>query len=1405
MATDWYDDESWADIKLATAGTVRELYPSDPEWVRRWTCYAELMDVAVKHIGTLDDLYEELGDTHLRIYQELLDPEQFQMSAASTGQVLLVSLRRVIERLTRDDAGLGDGIVDEKAKAYSQEAIWAWHYALENPGDRKKAARAWYLSTQPQRAKQDSAARVMQDRMWQQGLAKPLDYPANSAPGLRLLTRAFDDELRQYMRIGAGDDADVLDQLLPPGIADRVRKDAADLKEKRSLYSPEEQHILGIDENGYTTLMADALPKLRGCIARKESMLVLGPTSSGKSRIGRIAVCHAITRAHRSNGRAIVLLPTKALVNQAVEEWKEFLKDTPLGKKWRILAGSRDHPQNDEAIARRDFDIAVIIPEKLAGLMAGGMTLDGCDIVIVDELQNLADEERGPRLEMLLTTIRANYRIPLIGLSATLAPQAVEDVRTWLGIDAESVITTRMRPVPLDYIVCDDSRGRILAADGMEDRRELDLRSILRRWQSDEVLGGRLESVKAYRRALALAAMLLRGGGGRDGERTVHSVLCFVGSREDAQKMADVAQAVLDEDPQMPHVDPDANPFKGRFSDLTDEVAKKRYRAFQRYPQTTLRDSVAKSLRTGVGYHSARLDPEMRIEMEEAFRIGLVRLLFATDTLKLGINLPADAVVIASITTPTGRRKSRVLNQITVAQRLGRAGRLGHGLGLRGYGYLVVPEQRPTKSKVEFEEHDLLGLAGLIPATTEAEPELDRALRALIDVDAVFQHYIGNIGDDLLGATLDSRVNERWFATEILHWAVQEGASFTRGEFRQRIDALYQASLSKVTGAPPPNHGNVLDLLEKHALIGTAPSTVPAPAGLIVTGLGRAVSTSGLPFDDAPVVEDMMQSGMDGAGDLTLLWLAAKSHHVRKNTTWISIVADDGAGDPKIEAMQRERFLDLARVFAADPGERVARAESLSNSAFVTWLPDDDLIGEGAEAQRLRRFINGPGPVPEPGEINALLRACALMLWKSGCPFKVIEDALQANLEVTTQGTGSRTIRIHAQDVRTLGENASYLFDAARELTGVRPQGTLFRRFEALGESIEFGVPAALAPLVRLPLRGATHRERVVALVGLLKNNPDMSRFDSLADLVDRYMRRPRTRPSDPVAARRLARITLTDDERAKVREELNAIERRRRKGFRLPREFRNEPLPGKAAYTLEEALQRLRRRDSDNTPRQAVGILRRFGIHATEDPEDGLITLASVLRPELRVRMSVQTNVVTINDLNAVRGYADVILACAGATDGVRAADLSPKGGNPVVIQPGILLEAAARVTQLVGPADTGDSEMVPLPSDFDLPETPDGDGVVDGADDGEAWDPDEDDWEEPDHEFVSGPQAGYELVGHHLIQLLVAAPPILARTELNRLIAGMRVAPPPALRGELESDQAAEPFPHVAGGETP
>ncbi|MEU6484001.1 DEAD/DEAH box helicase [Streptomyces sp. NPDC046887] len=1391
----WFLNPDWADLPLGrgegAAKSARERYAEGADWIRRWSCYAQLMKEAAENWGQDDDVHELLGDVHLRIYQDLISPHLLEPSPGERGRFLLDSvIRPVLTKLydETDDLVFPGG--SKGARAKSREAVSAWFWAIEARRSWKEAARKWQAAI-PGGHTLRQPERTIKERMWAEGLDAPEAFPPLAAPGLRLITERLDDALRPYAREPLSEGTDLLSRLLPASIAEKVGESSRTLAERRAQYPPAVLEKLGIDENGQTDLMAAALPRLLECIATQRSMLLLGPTSSGKSRVGRIAVCHAITRARRRHGRAIVLMPTKALVSQAVEEWEEFLEGT--GYKWRIVPGSRDYPHYDEMLLRGEYEVAVIIPEKLAGLMAGGMTLDGCDLIVVDELQNLADPDRGPRLEMLLTAIRASYQMPILGLSATLTEAAAESVRAWLDIDPDDVVRVTRRPVPLNMIVRDDRRvsERHAEDDRLEERSE-DLGVVLRQWRKDSVLEALLDRAPAYERALAVAVKLLK-----DDSRGIRSVLCFVGSRQHAQELAEVAQVLLSRDPDIGPVDPEVSPFAGRFGTLDEKEVRKRHTAFFRFPQTTVRDSVEDSVRTGVGYHSARLEQGLRSVVEKAFRDGLIRLLFATDTLKLGINLPADAVVVGSLTTPTGGRTSQVLSQDTVAQRLGRAGRLGMGTGPspRGYGYLVIPRTRLVKSAVRFQETDLEGLAGHVAPKDEAEPAVDRALRALSDVTAVYRHYVDYHST---GATIASQVDEKAFAAELLHWAVQQRHPFTEVALGERLDALHRASLGAVNGNTAPDRAAVRELLVSERLIGVSPGPAgdPESAYWVVTGLGRAISTSGLPFADARVVEQLVAEAALGAGDLTLLWIAARSQHVRSTMSWLSVVP--ATGDEEREREQCQRVLRLAAVLgAADAGERDRKAGYLAEKEFTAHLDGRDPIGTGVVADQLRRLLTGPVEMPGLDAVTALLRACVMLLWMTGCPLSQITKAVEVNTRVgTARVKGRREVAVHAADVRNLGENASYLFDAARELSGVRPQGTVFRRFEAMAEAVELGVPSVLGPLARLPLP-TTHRERIVRLV---RHLPAVTAkgIDHLADVVDRFLRRPR-KARDFSEAQVFREFFLSEKERAEIRHMLDTQEQSRRRGLRLMPAFTAFRVPGFSNYRFADVLDNLSPDNEESAPRDVAALLRAFGLTVEDDAPHGMLTVSSPLEPGLGRTIAVHTEDFGVQQLVAARGCADIVVACGGVTSGVRLA-FPESPHNPVVVQPAILLETLGRVMQMAqaegliadptaAPAEAGSAIDDILARRAPGGEEGDGEADEDGEDD-EDWEDFEEDEEEDEDEdeaWAFSPPAsgdvddGVRAIGHRLLKLLTAAPPLLGRSELNRLVAGLQVAPPP------------------------
>ncbi|WP_327183584.1 DEAD/DEAH box helicase [Streptomyces sp. NBC_01334] len=1406
----WFLNPDWADLPLGrgegVAKSARERYAEGADWVRRWSCYAQLMSAAAENWGRDEDVHEMLGDAHLRVYQDLISPHLLEPSSGERGRFLLDSvIRPVLTNLYDETDDQAFSSTSNRTRVKSREAICAWFWAIEARRSWKEAARRWQAAI-PGGHTLRQPERTIRERMWAEGLDAPEAFPPLAAPGLRLIAERLDDALRPYARDRVSEGTDLLSRLLPASIAEKVGEASRELAERRAQYSTAVLENLGIDENGQTDLMAAALPRLLECIATQRSMLLLGPTSSGKSRIGRIAVCHAITRAHRRHGRAIVLMPTKALVSQAVEEWKEFLDGTKY--EWRIVPGSRDYPHYDEMLLRGEYDVAVIIPEKLAGLMAGGMTLDGCDLIVVDELQNLADPDRGPRLEMLLTAIRASYQMPILGLSATLTEAAAEDVRRWLDISPDHVVRVTRRPVPLNMVVRDDRRVcERHAEDGRLEERFENLGVVLRQWRKDSVLEAQLDRAPAYERALAVAVKLLK-----DDSRDVRSVLCFVGSRQHAQVLAEVAQVLLSRDPDIGPVSPEVSLFAGRFGTLDEKDVRERHTAFFRFPQTTVRDSVENSVRTGVGYHSARLEQGLRSVVEKAFRDGLIRLLFATDTLKLGINLPADAVVVGSLTTPTGGRTSQVLNQDTVAQRLGRAGRLGLGTGPRprGYGYLVIPHTPLVKSAVDFQEADLNGLASHVTPKDEEETAVDRALRALSDVTAVYRHYVDYTST---GATIASQVDEQAFAAELLHWAVQQRHPFTEVALGERLDALHRASLGAVSGSAAPDRAAVREILVSERLIGVSPGRAgdPESAHWVVTGLGRAVSTSGLPFADARVVEQLVAEAALGAGDLTLLWIAARSQHVRDTMSWLSVVP--ATGDDERERAQCQRVLRLAAVLGtADAEERDRKAGHLANKEFTDHLDERDPIGTGVVADQLRRLLTGSVENPGLDAITALLRACVMLLWMTGCPLSRITSAVEANTRVSAGwAKGPReVVAVHAADVRNLGENASYLFDAARELSGVRPQGTVFRRFESMAEAVELGVPSVLSPLARLPLP-TTHRERIVRLVRYLPAVTAKG-IDHLADVVDRFLRRPR-KARDFREAQLFREFFLSEKERTEIRKMLDVQEQSRRRGLRLMPAFTKFRVPGYSNYRFADVLDNLSPDNVDSAPRDLAALLRAFGLTVEEDARYGMFTVSTPLDPGLRRRIAVHLGDFGVQQLVEARGRADIVVACGGVTSGVRLA-FPGSAHNPVVVQPAIFLETLGRIMQMAqaeglisdpvaAPAEAGSAIDDILgrraeDGDSDDEEREGGRGEEEAADEDwvgyEGREGSEDfaefeDFEEEDEDdecAFSSPASGdvddgVRTVGHRLLTLLTAAPPLLGHSELNRLVAGLQVAPPP------------------------
>ena len=372
-------------------------------------------------------------------------------------------------------------------------------------------------------------------------------------------------------------------------------------------------------------------------IDRGASVVVTAPTGSGKTVVAEAAIARTLEMGQR----AVYTTPLKALSNQKFGDFRRVHGDAGVG----LLTG--DNSINGNA------PIVVMTTEVLRNMMyAESPDLDDVGVVVLDEVHYLQDPERGGVWEEII--VHLDRAIPLVCLSATIAN--AEEFTGWMRQRRGdlALVVERERPVPLEslYLVRD-------------------------RWEKD---GLRLFPVFHGNRPNERVARTLRGGG-HGGRRygtprrfeTVELLrrkgllpaIYFIFSRKGCD---DAVETVVGRGLRLTTA-AEAATIK------TVAEAKTRHLA-----PTDLAvigyDRWLRGLEAGVAPHHAGLVPAMKETVEQLFAGGLVRLVFATETLALGINMPARSVVLENLSKFTGEGHE-MLQPGDYTQLTGRAGRRG--------------------------------------------------------------------------------------------------------------------------------------------------------------------------------------------------------------------------------------------------------------------------------------------------------------------------------------------------------------------------------------------------------------------------------------------------------------------------------------------------------------------------------------------------------------------------------------------------------------------------------------------------------------------------------------------------------------------------------------------------------
>lgn len=397
-------------------------------------------------------------------------------------------------------------------------------------------------------------------------------------------------------------------------------------------------------------------------ISKGYNVLVTAHTGSGKTLIAEYAIADALKRKKN----VAYTSPIKSLSNQKYKEFKEKFEDKNPEHTVGILTGDIKLKPDAKCLIMtteilrnslyRKGVSDIVVPDDFMGNL-------GC--VIFDEVHYINDKDRGTVWEESIVML--NPAINLVMLSATI--DKADEFARWIGNIKKKpicLVPTTTRIIPLKHYIYADKLYQIMDNNDKFDKFALDT--------AYEAYNGLPKKYGVNINLLTESVRYMR-------DNNLLQAIYFSFSRINCEKFANIIPYNL--------VSSDERASIASIFNSYMHVYDEKYKRLAQY--TNLKELLLK----GIAYHHSGLLPILKEIVEIIFQKGLIKILFATETFAVGVNMPTRTIIFTEVDkhTKDGRR---FLYTSEYKQMAGRAGR--RGIDKNGTVIILPLYEFPNKS-----------------------------------------------------------------------------------------------------------------------------------------------------------------------------------------------------------------------------------------------------------------------------------------------------------------------------------------------------------------------------------------------------------------------------------------------------------------------------------------------------------------------------------------------------------------------------------------------------------------------------------------------------------------------------------------------------------------------------------